>query len=63
MEELPEPAPSIAHEEVTEARRLDLWGDEGAAYLAFDPYRLAAVDSPTSREAMELEDLTGVPLN
>lgn len=29
----------------------------------FDPYRLAAVDSPTSREAMELEDLTGVPLN
>jgi hypothetical protein len=29
----------------------------------FDPYRLATVDSPTSREAMELEDLTGVPLN
>jgi hypothetical protein len=29
----------------------------------FDPYRQAAVDSPTSREAMELEDLVGVPLN
>ena len=29
----------------------------------FDPYRLAAVDNPTSREAMELADLTGVPLN
>ena len=29
----------------------------------FDPFRLAAVDSPVSREARELADLTGVPLN
>ena len=37
--------------------------DEEEGLEVFDPYRLAAVDSPTSREAMELEDLTGVPLN
>jgi hypothetical protein len=37
--------------------------DAEPALDEFDPYRLAAVDSPTSREAMELEDLTGVPLN
>jgi hypothetical protein len=37
--------------------------DEEAAARAFDPYRLAAVDSPVSREAMELEDLIGVPLS
>jgi hypothetical protein len=37
--------------------------DEEEGLEVFDPYRLAAVDSPTSREAIELEDLTGVPLN
>jgi hypothetical protein len=37
--------------------------DDEQGLEVFDPYRLAAVDSPTSREAMELEDLTGVPLN
>jgi hypothetical protein len=37
--------------------------DDDQALEDFDPYRLAAVDSPTSREATELEDLTGVPLN
>lgn len=37
--------------------------DEEQSLEVFDPYRLAAVDSPTSREAMELADLTGVPLN
>jgi hypothetical protein len=37
--------------------------DEEPGLDDFDPYRLAAVDSPTSREAMELEDLVGVPLS
>jgi hypothetical protein len=37
--------------------------DEEQALEVFDRYRLAAVDSPTSREATELEDLTGVPLS
>lgn len=37
--------------------------DDEQGLEIFDPYRLAAVDSPVSREAMELADLTGVPLN
>ena len=37
--------------------------DDEQGLEVFDPYRLAAVDSPTSREAIELLDLTGVPLN
>jgi hypothetical protein len=38
-------------------------GDDEQEIEVFDRYRLAAVDSPTSREAIELEDLTGVPLS
>ena len=37
--------------------------EEEQGLEVFDPYRLAAIDSPTSREAIELADLTGVPLN
>jgi hypothetical protein len=37
--------------------------DDEQGLEVFDPYRLAAVDSPTSREAIELADLTGVPLS